>query len=72
MAATKTICHMQEFHLVDETVSAYLEWFEVFIFVNAIEEDKFVLTLLTVVGLAYYSLLCGIASLEIPKNESLS
>ena len=72
MASTKTIGHMQEFNPASETVSAYLERFELFVTANAIVDEKRVLTLLTVVGLAHYSLLRGLVSPDLPKDKSFS
>ena len=72
MASTKTIGHMQEFNPASETVLAYLERFELFITANAIEEEKLVLTLLTVVRSAHYSLLHRLVSPDLPKDKSFS
>ena len=69
MAATRTIRHMQEFAPENESVKAYLERFQLFVAANAIDDDKLVPTLLTVVGSAHYSLIRGLVAPELPKNK---
>ena len=59
MAATRTIGQMQAFNPANESVTAYLERFQLFVTANVIEDDKLVPTLLTVVGSDHYSLLRG-------------
>ena len=68
--ATRTIGTMQEFNPANETVTAYLERFQLFASANAIEDDKMVPTLLTVVGSTHYSLLRGLVSPDLPKDKS--
>ena len=70
MAATTTIGQMQEFNPANETVTAYLEWFQLFVTANGIEEAKLVPTLLTVVGSTHYSLIRGLVSPSLPKDKS--
>ena len=70
MAATRTIGHMQEFAPENESVTAYLERFQLFVAANAIDDDKLVPTLLTVVGSAHYSLIRGLVAPELPKNKT--
>ena len=70
MAATRTIGRMQEFYPDKETVTAYLERFQMFISANSIETDKVVPTLLTVLGSTHYTLLRGLVSPELPKDKS--
>ena len=70
MAATRTIGHMQEFHPDKETVTAYLERFQMFVSANAIETEKVVPTLLTVIGSTHYTLLRGLVSPDLPKDKS--
>ena len=70
MAATRTIGQMHEFQPERETVTAYLERFQLFVSANAIEDDKMVPTLLTVVGPKHYSLLRGLVSPALPKEKS--
>ena len=68
--ATRTIGTMQEFNPANESVTAYLERFQLFASANAIEDDKMVPTLLTVVGSTHYSLLRGLVSPDLPKDKS--
>ena len=70
MAATRTIGRMQEFYPDKETVTAYLERFQMFVSANSIETDKVVPTLLTVLGSTHYTLLRGLVSPELPKDKS--
>ena len=68
--ATRTIGHMQEFNPDVETVTAYLERFQLFIAANSIDDDKIVPTLLTVVGSTHYSLIRGLVSPDLPKTKT--
>ena len=52
----------------NETVTAYLEHFQLFVTGNAIEDDKLVPTLLTVVGSAHYTLLRGLVAPKMPTD----
>ena len=70
MAATPTIGHMQEFNPETETVTAYIERFQMFVSANSIADDKLVPTLLTVVGSTHYTLIRGLISPELPKDKS--
>ena len=70
MAANRTIGQMQEFNPENETVTAYLERFQLFVSANGIEEGKLVPTLLTVVGSTHYSLIRGLVSPELAKDKS--
>ena len=70
MAATRTIGRMQEFYPDKETVTAYLERFQMFVSANSIETDKVVPTLLTVLGSTHYTLLRGLVSPELLKDKS--
>ena len=67
---TATIGHMKEFAPEVESVTAYLEQFQMFVSANAIEESKVVPTLLIVVGSKLYSLLRGLVSPAIPKDKT--
>ena len=67
-ASSRTIGQMQMFDAANETVTAYLERFQLFVTANAIEDDKLVPTLLTVVGSAHYTLLRGLVAPKIPKD----
>ena len=69
MAAT-TIGRMQEFNPANETATAYLERFQLFVDANDIGDDKRVPTLLTVVGSTHYSLLRGLVSPQLPKEKT--
>ena len=61
---------MHEFFPQKETVTAYLERFQLFISANSIEDDKVVATLLTVVGSKNYSLIRGLVlSPALPKDK---
>ena len=70
MAANRTVGQMQEFNPDCETVTAYLERFQMFIAANSIEDAKLVPTLLTVVGSKHYSLIRGLVSPALPKDKS--
>ena len=70
MAATPTVSHMQEFNPETETVTAYLERFQMFVLANSIADDRLVPTLLTVVGFTHYTLIRGLVSPELPKDKS--
>ena len=61
---------MQEFNPANESVTAYLERFQLFVTANAIEDDKLVPTLLIVVGSEHYSLLRGLISPQLPKDKT--
>ena len=61
---------MQEFSPATETVTAYLERFQLFVAANSIADDKLVPTLLTVVGSEHYSLLRGLVSPQLPKDKT--
>ena len=69
MAATRTIGQMHEFLPEKETVTAYLERFQLFVSANAIAEDKMVPTLLTVIGPKHYALIRGLISPTLPKDQ---
>ena len=58
------------FYSDKETVTACLERFWMFVSAYSIETDKVVPTLLTVLGSMHYMLLCGLVSLEFPKDKS--
>ena len=68
--ATNTVGQMQEFSPDRETVTAYLEWFQMFVAANSIKDGKLVPTLLTVLGSRHYSLLRGLVSPALPKDKS--
>ena len=70
MAANRTVGQMQEFNPDIETVTAYLERFQMFVAANGIEDAKLVPTLLTVVGSKHYSLIRGLVSPVLPKDKS--
>ena len=72
MAANRTVGQMQEFNPDSETVTAYLERFQMFVAANGIEDAKLVPTLLTVVGSKHYSLIRGLVSplAALPKDKS--
>jgi len=65
-----TLGRMKDFNPDNETVTAYLERFELFVEVNGIPEDKKVATLLTVIGTKHYSLLRGLTSPILPRLVS--
>lgn len=70
MAATGTIGQMTEFNPSNETVTAYLERFQLFVTANGISDDKKVPTLLTVVGATQYALIRGLVSPALPKDKT--
>ena len=72
MATTTTIGRMQEFNPDSETISAYLERFNLFVTVNGIEEGKQVSALLLVLGLRHYSLIRGLVSPHKPETKTLA
>lgn len=51
---------MQEFNSDDETATAYLKQFQLFVNVNGIEDNKWVATLLTMMGSKIYGLIRGL------------
>ena len=67
-ASSQTIGQMQMFDAAKETVTAYLERFQLFVTANALEDDKLAPTLLTVVGSANYTLLRGLVAPKMPKD----
>lgn len=70
MTATGTIGQMTEFNPSNETVTAYLERFQLFVTANGISDDKKVPTLLTVVGATQYALIRGLVSPALPKDKT--
>ena len=68
--APQTVGHMQQFNpdSDNETVTAYLERFQLFVDAITIAEDKLVPTLLTVVGSKHYSLIRGLVSPCLPRE----
>ena len=70
MAANQTVGQMQEFNPDCETVTAYLERFQMFVAANSIEDAKLVPTLLTIIGSKHYSLIRGLVSPAMPKDKS--
>lgn len=66
------IGRMKEFNPDDETVTAYLERFDLFAEVNNIADNKKVATLLTVIGARHYSLIQGLVSPTKPKDKTLA
>ena len=69
MAATGTIGQMTEFNPSNETVTAYLEHFQLFVTANGILDTKKVPTLLTVVGTTQYSLIRGLVFPALPQDK---
>lgn len=69
--AVPTIGRMQEFNPANESISAYLERFTLYVSVNGIAEDKRAPTLLLVLGLSHYSLIRGLVSPQKPENKTL-
>jgi len=73
--ATATIGRMQEFNPDNETITAYLErfdLFDLFVSVNGIAEEKRASTLLLVLGLRHYSLIRGLVSPTKPEDKTLA
>ena len=70
MATRGTIGNMSEFNPGNETVTAYLERFLLFVAANGISDDKKVPTLLTVVGATHYTLIRGLVSPELLKDKT--
>ena len=67
---TPTVGRMQEFNPDNETVTAYLERFQLFADVNNIAEAKLVPTLLTVIGSKHYTLIRGLVSPSLPREKT--
>ena len=67
--AAQIVGLMQEFNPDNdnETVTTYLELFQLFVDANTIAEDKLIPTLLTVVGSKHYSLIRGLVSPCLPR-----
>ena len=70
MSARGTIGHMSEFNPTNETVTAYLERFLLFVAANSIADAQKVPTLLTVVGASNYTLIRGLVSPDLPKDKT--
>jgi len=71
MATNSTIGRIQEFYPDQETITAYLERFDLFVTVNSIEGEKKVKTLLLVIGSKHYSLIRGLVSPSKPEDKTL-
>ena len=69
--AAQTVGHVEEFNPDNETVTAYLERFQLFVYANTIAEDKLVPTLLTVVGSKHYTPIREISLSKFAKGEDL-
>jgi len=69
-AHAATIGRMHDFNPENESISAYLERFELFVTVNGIAAEKRTPTLLLVLGLNQYSLIQGLVSLQKPEEKS--
>ena len=67
---TAPIGQLQEFNPDNETISAYLERFELYMSVNGIAAEKKVSTLLLLLGRKHYTLIRGLVSPEKPENKS--
>ena len=61
---------MHEFQPERETVTAYLERFQLFVTANTIAADKMVPTLLMVIGLKNYTVIRGLVSPALPKDQT--
>ena len=57
------------FNLTYETVTAYLEYFQLFVAPNGIIDDKRWPILLTVLGASHYTLIHGLVSPDLPKDK---
>ena len=68
--APQTVGRMQEFNpdSDNQTITTYLELFQLFIDANTIAEDKLIPTLLTVVGSKRYSLIRGLVSPRLARE----
>ena len=60
-----------EFNPENESISAYLERFTLFVTVNGIAENKRAPTLLLVLGMNHYSLIRGMVSPAKPEEKTL-
>ena len=70
-AVVPTIGQMEEFNSENESISAYLERFSLFVSVNGIAEEKRAPTLLLVLGKYNYTLIRGLVSPDKPEDKSL-
>ena len=70
-AVVPTIGRMEEFNSENESISAYLERFSLFVSVNGIAEEKRAPTLLLVLGKDHYTLIRGLVSPDKPEDKSL-
>ena len=66
------IGRMKEFNPDQETVTAYLERFKLYVEVNDIEDAKKVPILLTVMGAKHYSLIQGLVAPALPREKTLA
>ena len=69
-AHAATIGRMHDFNPENESISAYLERFELFVTVNGIAAEKRAPTLLLVLGMNQYSLIRGMVSPQKPEEKS--
>ena len=63
--------HMDSFNADNETISAYLEQFDLFVQANGVANDKKVPVFLSVLGGKTYDLLRNLVSPALPKDKSL-
>ena len=61
--------HLDAFNLDNETISAYLEWFDLFVQANAVSDEKKVPVFLSVLGGKTYALLHNLLSPALPKDK---
>ena len=62
---------VHEFNPDDEPITAYLEWFKLFVSVNNVPADKLASMLLHVLGLKHYTLVRGLVSQVKPEYVNL-
>ena len=72
MAAATTIGRIDEFNSDNESITAYLERFDLFVAVNDIKEDKRSSLLLLVIGMRHYSLIRNLVSPAKPEEKTVA
>ena len=72
MAAGSSIGHIAPFVSEEEKIGTYLERIQLFFVANAVEDDKKVAVLLTVIGSKTYSLLADLAAPDAPSTKTFA
>ena len=72
MAAGSSIGHIAPFVSEEQKIGTYLERIQLFFVANAVEDDKKVAVLLTVIGSNTYSLLADLAAPDAPSTKTFA